>query len=101
MRLYATRPHEVLARVGGTIDAAGLELVLARVTATFGPGVQVVVDVNAIYALTPSGVAALAELDRRAKTRCTRLYVVGVCGPRPCATFSVLGRDSTAMTDRF
>lgn len=77
VRLHAPRPHEVLARVAGTVDASSVGVLVEQISATFGAAVRVVLDLSGIVALTPAGVEALVELDRAATHRGTQLHIVG------------------------
>ncbi|MBP2371940.1 STAS domain-containing protein [Pseudonocardia parietis] len=77
VRLHAPRPHEVLARVAGTVDSAGVDVLVQQISASFDAAAHVVLDLSGVTALTPAGVEALVKLKRVATHRGTQLRIVG------------------------
>lgn len=96
VRLHARAPTKCSYRCWARCTRR-VSLLVEEVTATFGAEVHGVVDLSALAALTPAGIAALVELDRAATRRRTQLHIVG--GVRAHTVRRAIGNQLRLETD--
>lgn len=70
-------PTVVVVRPSGVLDEQSVPAVDVHVGDPTGEVLHVVIDLRGVEPLTPSGVRALLELDRRATHRGTALHLAG------------------------
>ncbi|MFC5995837.1 STAS domain-containing protein [Pseudonocardia hispaniensis] len=81
IRVHHPAPAVVVVRPLGALDAEAAPQLITRVEFHLGCGRHVVIDLQDLGFLGPSGLHALLELYAVAKAAALRLYLTGVDGP--------------------